>query len=375
MKSTIYADHAATTPLSTAALSAMEPFLTTEFYNPSTKYSTAIKAHKAIEKARVCIAECIGAEPSEIYFTSGGTESDNWAIKGTMLPQKRSHGIISSEVEHHAVLNSCSFMERIGYTATYLKPDASGVIAASTLKQAISSESALVTIMLVNNELGTIEPIDELADIAHFYDAIFHTDAVQAVGHIPVDVNALGVDMLSASAHKFGGPKGIGFLFIRNGTHLEELLSGGGQERGRRAGTENVAGIVGMAAALEFSCNHMSETTNRLQRNRKAFQQALSQTNLNYCINGGCDVSPGIISLSLRDYEGEMLLHRLDLMGIQVATGSACDSQSTHVSHVLKAINLPLEYAKGTIRVSLGQSNTVDDATKIARAIEKICSR
>lgn len=369
----IYADHAATTPIIPAALSAMQPFMQADFYNPSTKYSAARIARKTVEEARATIASCIGANPSEVYFTSGGTESDNWAVKGMAFRYPGQHGrIITSQIEHHAVLNSCAFLRRFGYDVVYLPVDRHGLIELESLKEAITSDTVLISIMTANNEIGTIEPIDQCVSIANNRHICFHTDAVQAVGHISIDVNKLGVDMLSASAHKFGGPKGIGFLFVRDGVIIEPLLSGGGQERGHRAGTENVSGIVGMAAALAEKCITMEMETAHLLGLRNAFSEALSHTRFKYRINGSSGVLPGIISLSINGAEGEMLLHRLDLMGIQVATGSACDSKETQLSHVLAALHLPEEYADGTIRISLGIDNTIEDVVVIAQALTHI---
>ena len=238
MKRLIYADHAATTPLSPVAFAAMLPFLTEDYYNPSTKYSSSRRARKSIEESRMLVASCLNAKANEIYFTSGGTESDNWAIKGTMFTDNDHRSVVTSAIEHHAVLNSCSAIEKMGYPITYILPDSTGKVTPEMLIQCLSNRPKLVSIMMVNNELGTIEPVEELAYIAHKHEALFHTDAVQAVGHIPINVKALGIDRLSASAHKFGGPKGIGFLYIREGLQLEPLLSGGGQEHGYRAGTE-----------------------------------------------------------------------------------------------------------------------------------------
>jgi len=370
----IYADHAATTPLSEKARTAMTDYLAANFYNPSAKYSAAQKARKAIEQARGTIAECIGAGEEEIYFTSGGTEADNWALKGTAFRYPaQPKQIITTAIEHHAVLNSCTFLERMGYDIKYLPVDQQGMVDPVQLEREMTSETILVSMMTANNEIGTIQPVAKCAEVAHAYGVEFHTDAVQAVGHIPLKVAALGVDMLSASAHKFGGPKGVGFLYVRKGVPLEQLLSGGGQEYGRRAGTESVAGIIGMAAALQESCDRLCTETKRLLGLRNLLYTALRDNGVDFCINGAENVLPGIISLSLKNMAGEVLLHRLDLMGIQVATGSACDSKETRLSHVLQALHLPEAYAGGTIRVSLGTDNTEDDVLYIASAIQKIC--
>ena len=258
----IYADHAATTALSPKAREAMEPFLTAAYGNPSTLYSLAREPHKALTHSREIIASAIHADPSEVFFTSGGTESDNWAIKGTVFQHAPGKRIITSSIEHHAVLNTCAALGRMGYSISTLPVSTEGIVSESMLKAALTPDTALVSIMLANNEIGTIDPVQTFAEIARRRNALFHTDAVQAIGHIPVDVGKLQVDMLSASAHKFNGPKGVGFLYIRKGVNLLPLLDGGGQERGMRAGTENVAGIVGMATALQEHIDHGSHGRN-----------------------------------------------------------------------------------------------------------------
>ena len=367
MKRYIYADNAATTKLSSSALDAMLPWLQSDFANPAQPYSFSHAAKAAIKESRQIVADCIGASSDEIFFTSGGTESDNWAIKGSAI----SHTIITSEIEHHAVLNSCRAMAAGGTNVKYLRPTRDGVILPDELEKNISAAS-LVSIMLANNEVGTIQPIRELCDIAHTHGALFHTDAVQAVGHIPVDVQSLGVDMLSASAHKFNGPKGVGFLYIKSGTRILPLHDGGSQESGKRAGTENVAGIVGMATALKENCDKMSETSKRLYGYEKLLIDNLS--GLDFIRNGGENHLPGVITLSFKGASGEAILHRMDLKGICISTGSACDSVNTQVSHVIRAIGVPEEYAQGTIRISLGADNTEEDVASIAKALKQILS-
>lgn len=367
MKQYIYADNAATTKLDIDAFEAMKPFLLEDYGNASQPYALARKPRKALAEARATIADCIGAMPEEIYFTSGGTESDNWAIKcfGFRSGVRK---VYTSEIEHHAVLNADE-------NAVRLSVDSKGIVLPEVLKKALIPDdspislSTLVSVMLVNNEIGTIEPIKELAAVAHANHALFHTDAVQAVGHIPIDVNELGVDMLSASAHKFNGPKGIGFLYVRKGTLLSPYADGGAQEHGMRAGTENVASIVGMAAALKKNCNEMQQTAERLRSMEKTFINTLKESNIVFIRNGSDNRVPGNINISIRGASGEMLLHRLDLMGICISTGSACDSVNTQVSHVIKAIGVPKEYAEGTIRISFGRENKLEDAIKVAEAI------
>jgi len=372
MKTSIYADHAATTALSQTAKEAMEPFLQAAYGNPSTLYSLARDPRKAVAHSREVIAATIHADPSEIFFTSGGTEADNWALKGTAFQHDRGKSMITSAIEHHAILNSCAALERMGYSVDVLPVDEAGIVKANALKSALTDNTVLVSVMLANNEIGTIEPIAELAHIAHQAGVLFHTDAVQAIGHIPVDVNVLQVDMLSASAHKFNGPKGAGFLYIRNGVHLVPLLDGGGQERGMRAGTENVAGIVGMAAALQEHMEHLTQETEYLNELSSRLIDQLKLKGLDFRMNGSPNRIPGSLSLSFKGADGEMLLHRLDLMGTAVATGSACNSKDTVLSHVIRAISVPQEYAYGTIRITLGTDNTPEQMDRIAQQIATI---
>lgn len=373
MKRFIYADNAATTKLDSDALNEMLPWLQDEYGNASQPYALARKPKKALDEARATIADCIGAMPEEIYFTSGGTESDNWAIKGIVEPGKK-HWTITSQIEHHAVLNTCGALEHFGYPVVYLPVNAGGTVTPEVLEEVITQRTRLVSVMLVNNEIGTIEPIKDLAAVAHAYAALFHTDAVQAVGHIPIDVNELGVDMLSASAHKFNGPKGIGFLYMRKGTTLSSYTNGGAQEHGMRAGTENVASIVAMATALKKNCDEMQQTTEKLRAMEHDFLKMIRAADVDFIRNGAEKRVPGNISISIRGASGEMLLHRLDLKGISISTGSACDSVNTQVSHVIKAIGVPQEYAEGTIRLSFGRDNKVEDATEVARAIISVIS-
>lgn len=355
------------------AASTVQPPATTSTSHPSVLPAPALSGSQKISSPEKfscagAIADCIGAKPEEIYFTSGGTESDNWAIKSSSLKRP----ILTSQIEHHAILNACAAMEHLGVNVRYLPVNCHGTVQTETLEAAMDCKPRLVSIMLVNNEIGSIEPIASLANIAHKYGALFHTDAVQAVGHIPIDVNSLGIDMLSASAHKFNGPKGIGFIFIKSGTSHHPFMDGGAQESGMRAGTENVASIVGMATALKKNCHEMKQNQENLLQIEQKFLNVLSNSKLDFVRNGDVDHIPGNVSISFRNASGEMLLHRLDLMGICISTGSACDSKSIQTSHVLKAIHLSDEYARGTIRVSFGKQNTLDEATTIANAIIKI---
>ena len=283
--------------------------------------------------------------------------------------------VITSKFEHHAILHTCESIENMGYPVVYLQPNKDGFITPDTLKAAISNQTKLVSIMTVNNEIGTIQPIQELCDIAHQHGAMFHTDAVQALGHIPIDVKALGVDMLSCSAHKFNGPKGIGFLFIKKGTKLSVYADGGAQEFGLRAGTENVASIVGMSVAFQKNVSHLNDYQSKLLSLEQTLINKLNSAEINYRRNGAEPRVPGNLSLSFLGVNGETLLHRLDLLGIMVSTGSACDSKNTQIAHVLKAINSDERYAKGTIRISLGRENTVNEAEQIADALIKIIAQ
>lgn len=372
MSGLIYADNAATTRLDISAFEAMKPFLIDEYGNTSQSYAFARKPKKALQDARETIASCIGAAPEEIFFTSGGTESDNWAIKGSALLNARKHATITSAFEHHAVLHPCEVIERCGYPVTYMWPTREGYVTAEVLKEYITSQTFLASVMFANNEIGTVQPIKELCAIAHENGSLFHTDAVQAIGHIPVDVHDLGVDMLSASAHKFNGPKGVGFLYIRNGLKVMPYADGGAQESGLRAGTENVAGIVGMAVALKNNCDALEENARYVARLESKLIDMLDSSSIEYTRNGGKSRLPGFLSLSFPGANGEAILHRLDLTGICISTGSACNSKSTEISHVLQAIRLEDSYAKGTIRISLGKANTEEELEAIFKALAKI---
>lgn len=372
MSRLIYADNAATTQMDIDAFEAMKTFFIDEYGNASQLYSFARKPKKALQVARETIASCVGAAPEEIFFTSGGTESDNWAIKGPTLLNTYKHMTITSAFEHHAVLHSCEALERNGYPVTYMWPSQEGYITTEILKKYISSQTYLTSVMFANNEIGTIQPIKELCAVAHEYGSLFHTDAVQAVGHIPVDVHDLGVDMLSASAHKFNGPKGVGFLYIRDGLKVIPYIDGGAQEFGLRAGTENIAGIVGMAVALKHNCDTLEENTKYVVGLESKFIDMLDSSCIKYTRNGGKSRLPGLLSLSFPGTEGETILHRLDLAGICISTGSACNSKNTEVSHVLRAIQLEDSYAKGTIRISLGKTNTERDVETIVKVLMEI---
>lgn len=368
----IYADNAATTKLDLEAFEAMKPFLLEDYSNPSQPYSFSRQTKKALQNAREVIASCIKASPDEIYFTSGGTESDNWAIKGSAFADCDKRATITSAFEHHAILRSCAAIERLGYPVAYLSPTSDGYIISDVLKEYISDKTHLVSIMFANNELGSMQPVKELCELAHSHGALFHTDAVQAVGHVKIDVRDLDIDMLSASAHKFNGPRGIGFLYIKKGTNIVPLLNGGSQERAYRAGTENVAAIVGMAKALENNCKKLTDNQDHIFALEKQLLKLLDNSGIRYSRNGGKNTLPGLLSLSLPGFSGEAILHRMDLKGICISTGSACDSVNTQISHVLKAIRMDEELAKGTVRISLGKDNTAEDVDTISSELIRI---
>lgn len=368
----IYADNAATTKLDKVAFEAMAPWLLDEYGNASQPYAFARKPKKALVEARVIIAECIGALPEEIYFTSGGTESDNWVIKSSAFFDSEKRGMITSAFEHHAVLHSCAAIERLGYPVAYMCPTAEGYITSEILEKYITDDTRLVSVMFANNEIGSIQPIRELCEKAHAHGALFHTDAVQAVGHVKINVHELGVDFLSASAHKFNGPKGIGFLYIRRGIELQPYADGGAQENAHRAGTENVASVVGMATALKANCDSLAQNKQLLLKLEQKLVARLNEVGTAYKRNGGKNRLPGLMSLSFPGKDGEAILHRMDLIGISISAGSACNSLNTEISHVLQAIHLDENYAKGTVRISLGKNNTEEEVEKITAALAKI---
>jgi len=373
----MYFDHAATTPMHPKALEAMMPFLSEGFANPSSVYSPAREARKAIDTARQRVASLIGAKPEEIFFTSSGTEADNWAIKGVLEAQsKKGRHIITTQAEHHAVIYTCKHLEKLGYDITYLEVDQDGRVSPKAVEAAIRSDTVLVSIILANNEVGTIQPMAQIGEITQKAGTTLHTDAVQALGHIPVDVNALKVDILSLSAHKFSGPKGIGAQFIRKGTPIAPLLNGGAQERGRRAGTENVAGIVGLAAALEAAHEEMPKEQPRITTLRDSLINKILTTIPHTKLNGPRDNRlPGNVNISFKFIEGESLLLHLDMQGCQASTGSACSSGALEPSHVLTAMGVSHEMANGTIRFSLGRGTTPQDIETLMSILTKSVTR
>ena len=373
----IYVDNAATTMLEPKVLEDMMPYLTENYGNASSIYTIGQKAKEAVNKARADVAKCLGANEREIFFTSGGSEADNWAIKGVAdaLKSKGNH-IITSAIEHHAVLHTCEFLEKHGFEITYLPVDEYGTVSPSELEKAITDKTVLVSIMFANNEIGTIEPIKELAEVAHKHGICFHTDAVQAVAHTPIDVGELGVDLLSLSAHKFGGPKGVGALYVKKGTRLSNLIHGGNQEFGKRATTENVAGIVGLASALKLAIGNMDENIKKMQTLRdKYIERVLKE--IPYCrLNGHRENRlPGNTNISFEYIEGESMLLLLDMAGIAASSGSACTSGSLDPSHVLLAIGLPHGIAHGSLRVTFSHHNTEEDVDTIVDVLKKTVQR
>lgn len=367
----IYADNAATTRLSDAALETMLPYLREEYGNASTLYKLGRSAHKAIEDARGVFARGINAMPAEIYFTSGGSESDNWAIKGTarrLAVQGKRH-IVTDNIEHHAVLNSAKALENEGFDVTYIKADANGVIHAEDVKAAIRPDTALVSVMFANNELGTIQPIAEIGRVCREAGVLFHCDAVQAAGILPIDVKAMGIDLLSVSAHKFHGPKGVGVLYARRGCVPTVYIDGGEQERGHRAGTENVAGIVGAATAFSETVEEREDKTLRLASMRDRLQAELLKIPGSQVNGGSVPRLPGTLNMSFEGVDGQSLIFALDLKGVVASSGSACASGSVSPSHVLLALGLPYLLAHGSLRLSLGKYNTEDEIDEIVRAV------
>ena len=369
----IYADNAATTKLSPTALAAMIPYFTEGFGNPSSLYDFGTKARSALEQARADVAQCLNAQTDEIFFTSGGTESDNWALRGVAeaLGRRGKHILISA-IEHHAILHTGDWLRKQGFEVELLPVDAYGKVQPDILHNALRPDTILVSVMLANNEIGTIQPIKELSAIAHTNGALFHTDAVQAVGHIPVDVEDLGVDLLSLSSHKFHGPRGVGALYVRHKTPLLPLIHGGGQERNRRSGTENVAGAVGLAAALKERCAVLEEEIPRISTLRDKLIQEVLKFPRTRLTGDPVNRLPSIASFTFEAIEGESILLKLDARGICVSSGSACSSASLEPSHVLLAIGLPHEIAHGSVRISLGSDVTEDDVDTIILALKEV---
>ena len=370
----IYMDNAATTRVKPEVRDAMLPFYDEVFGNPSTIYYYGREAHKALDHARQQVAAAIGADKDEIYFTSCGTESDNWAIKGAAFAhQKKGNHIITSAIEHHAVLHTCAWLEKHGFEVTYLPVDEYGRVNPADVEKAITDKTILITIMFANNEIGTIQPIAEIAKIAKAHNVLFHTDAVQAVGAVPINVHELGVDMLSLSGHKFYAPKGVGALYIRRGVRIDINQPGGAQERGKRGGTENMAQIVGLGKAIEMATADVEGHAKKLAHMRDRLIDGILAEIPDVKLNGHrTERLPNNVNVSIRYIEGEALLLRLDLAGIAASSGSACTSGSLDPSHVLLAIGLPHEVAHGSLRLSLGDFNTEHDVDVVLEKLPEI---
>ncbi|HOM01754.1 MAG TPA: cysteine desulfurase NifS [Acetivibrio sp.] len=373
----IYLDHAATTPVNPQVLEAMLPYFSDKFGNASSIYSIGRESKKAIEEAREKVAKAIGALPREVFFTGSGTEADNWAIKGVAYANRdKGRHIITTAIEHHAVLHACQYLESDGFEVTYLPVDENGLVSPQQVQDAIRPDTILITIMFANNEIGTIQPIGEIGKIARERGVIFHTDAVQAVGAIPINVVDLNVDLLSMSSHKFYGPKGVGALYVRKGVKITSFMHGGAQERGRRASTENVAGIVGMGKAIELATQNIEENNKKLIELRDRTIEEITKNIPFVKLNGDrYKRLPGNVNFSFEFIEGESLLLMLDMKGIAASSGSACTSGSLDPSHVLLAIGLPHEIAHGSLRLTFGVENTHEDIDYLMEVLPMIVNR
>lgn len=374
MSDLIYLDHAATTAVHPDVLKEMLPYFTDKFGNPSSVYGFAANNKNKLTEARETIAGALGAKPEEIYFTAGGSESDNWALKCTAEAYGVHGGhIITTKIEHHAILHTCKYLENRGYDVTYLDVDENGLVDLNTLEAAIRPDTFLISIMFANNEIGTIEPIKEIGEVAHRHGILFHTDAVQAFGQIPIQVDEMNIDMLSASGHKFNGPKGIGFLYIKKGLKLKSFIHGGQQERGRRAGTENVPGIVGIAKACEIAMAEMEERMKKETELRDYLIERILKEIPYTRLNGHSRKRlPNNVNISFQFVEGESILIMLDMAGICASSGSACTSGSVDPSHVLLAIGLPHEIAHGSLRLTLGYENTKEEMDTVVDNLKRI---
>ena len=370
----VYLDNAATTPVSQAVLDKMLPYFRERYGNASSIYGTGRDARKAIDAARRQAAQALNAKLNEIYFTAGGSESDNWAIKGAAFAHRgKGKHIITTAIEHHAVLHTCQWLEKQGFSVTYLPVDEFGLVTAEQVEKAVTDETILISVMAANNEIGTLEPISGISRVARAHKILFHTDAVQALGAVKVDVESWGVDLMSLSAHKFHGPKGAGLLYIRSGVRIDSILHGGAQERAKRAGTENLAGIVGMAEALDLAVAHREENAARLTFLRDRLIKGIMDRIPDVRLNGHPTLRlPGNANVSVRYIEGEAMLLRLDLAGVAASSGSACTSGSLDPSHVLLAIGLPHEIAHGSLRFSFSDENQESDVDAVLEVLPGI---
>ncbi|HLR34866.1 MAG TPA: cysteine desulfurase NifS [Tissierellales bacterium] len=377
MRKYIYMDNASTTPVKKEVLDEMLPYFSENYGNPSSVYSLGSKSKNAVEISREKVANAIGAKPKEVFFTAGGSEADNWAIKGVASANKdKGNHIITSKIEHHGILHTCNYLEKKGFKVTYLDVDEYGVVNVEELKEAITDETILITIMFANNEIGTIQPIKEIGKIAKERNIYFHTDAVQAIGNIEIDVNELNIDLLSMAAHKIYGPKGTGALYVRSGVKIDPLIAGGGQERNRRAGTENVPGIVGMGKAIELVYENLEEKNTKIIKLRDRLIKGIFD-NIDYVRLNGHPTNrlPGNVNICFEFIEGESLLLSLDMKGIAGSSGSACTSGSLDPSHVLLALGLPHEIAHGSLRLSFNENNTEEEIDYVVKSLIEIVGR
>ena len=375
-KKIVYMDHAATTYAAPEVVEAMLPYFSEKFGNPSSVYGIGQENKAAVEEARAKVAAAINAEPNEIYFTAGGTESDNWVLKGVAFANiRKGKHIITTAVEHHAILHAAEWLQSQGFEVTYLPVDQYGMVSPADVEKAIRPDTILISVMYANNEVGTIQPIAEIGAIARAHGIYFHTDAVQAVGHVPIDVKAEHIDMLSLSGHKFYGPKGIGVLYIRRGVRIQNLLHGGAQESRHRAGTENVAGIVGLGAAIERSVAAMPEESARLTAMRDHMIRELLKIPASHLNGHPTQRLPNNVNITFEYIEGEGILLLLNMFGICASTGSACNSASLEPSHVLTAMGVPHEIAHGSVRLTLGERNTEEDVSYVLEKLPEVVGK
>lgn len=373
----VYMDYSATTPVKKEVLDAMLPYFSEHFGNPSSLYSIAQESKEALEKARGQVASLIGAKANEVFFTAGGSEADNWALEGVVdaLKDKGNH-IITTKIEHHAILHTAEYLEKHGIDVTYLDVDAEGRVNPEDVEKAITDKTVLISIMMVNNEVGTIEPIKEIAEIAHNHGILLHTDAVQALGNVPIDVNNMSIDLMSMSGHKIYGPKGVGALYIRKGTKISNFIHGGAQEMKKRAGTENLAGIVGFGKAAELAKENLESHINRVSELRDYFISGVTSKIPDTIVNGSMEHRhPGNANISFEYIEGESMLILLDMNGISVSTGSACSSKSLTPSHVLSAMGIPVERIHGTLRFTIGDPTTKEDIDYVIEKLVEIVQK
>ena len=370
----IYLDNSATTPIKSEVLQEMMPYLTTEYGNASSLYSVGRSAKRAIEKARNRVAELLNCNHNEIYFTGGGSESDNIALKGFVYANKeKGNHIITSKIEHPAILETCKTLERQGFEVSYINVNENGIIDVEELRKSIKTNTILISVMTANNEVGTVQPIEEIAKIAHDNNIVFHTDAVQAIGNVQIDVEKMRIDMLSLSSHKINGPKGVGALYIKNGIEVEKFINGGHQEKDRRAGTENVAGIVGIGKAAEIARKNMETHIRNLSKIRDYYIKKVQKEIPNIRINGSMENRlPGNANISFKGINASELIFKLDERGICVSSGSACSSGNTNPSHVLTAMNVPEVYLNSAIRTTFGDNNTFEQVDYVVKILKQI---